>query len=111
MAIVYWTLAGSAPENGSKGDTSQEGRASEEEPGEKKTEKESSEERRRPAEKEMADLEDKVCSFFFNLLYMVVLLNLQSEWPVHVQLQELAETMIFITDHVWLKGNTTYTVS
>ncbi|KAL9974545.1 hypothetical protein ACROYT_G011593 [Oculina patagonica] len=60
MAIVYWTLAGSAPENGSKGDTSQEGRASEEEPGEKKTEKESSEERKRPAEKETADLEDKV---------------------------------------------------
>lgn len=63
MAIVYWTLAGSAPENGLKGDTSREGGASEEEPGEKKTEQESSEERK-SLEKEMADLEDKVCCFY-----------------------------------------------
>lgn len=62
MAIVLWTLAGSAPpENGSKVDTSQERGAAEEQSGVKKTELESSEERNSPTEKESPDLEDKVC--------------------------------------------------
>ncbi|KAJ7382328.1 Glycosylphosphatidylinositol anchor attachment 1 protein [Desmophyllum pertusum] len=61
MAIVLWTLAGSAPpENGSKVDTSQERGAAEEQSGVKKTELESSEERNSPTEKESPDLEDKV---------------------------------------------------
>ena len=59
MAIVLWTLAGSAPENGSKADTSQEGGGPEEESGGKKVE--SSEGYVRPGEKEAPDLEDKVC--------------------------------------------------
>ena len=61
MAIVLWTLAGTGPENGSKGDTSQEGGASEEEPEEKKSDQESPEEGKATTGKEMADLEDKVC--------------------------------------------------
>ena len=72
MAIVLWTLAGSAPENGSKGDTLREGGTSEEEPGEKKNEQESSEERKSPAGKETADLEDKVCCIFLSYYTFII---------------------------------------
>jgi len=58
MAIVFWTLAGSAPENGSKVDNSQEGGASEEESGQKKVA--SSEGNIHAGDKEAPDLEDKV---------------------------------------------------
>ena len=63
MAIVLWTLAGSAPENGSKVDTSQERGASEEESGEKKVA--SSEGNACRGDKEAPDLEDKVCFILF----------------------------------------------
>ena len=66
MAIVFWTLAGSAPENGSKVDNSQEGGASEEESGQKKVA--SSEGNIHAGEKEVPDLEDKVCFTLFYLL-------------------------------------------
>lgn len=59
MAIVLWTLAGSPPENGSKVDTPQEEGAPEEESGGKKVA--NSEGYVRPREKEVPDLEDKVC--------------------------------------------------
>lgn len=59
MAIVFWTLAGSAPENESKVDNSQEGGASEEESEVKKVA--SSEGNIHAGEKEAPDLEDKVC--------------------------------------------------
>ena len=55
MAIVLWTLAGSATENGSKVDTLQEGRAPEEESrGNKAASSKGS-------EKDAPDLEEKVC--------------------------------------------------
>lgn len=69
MAIVLWTLAGSAPENGSKVETSQEGGASEEESGVKKAASETSEGK----DKEPPDLEDKVCfTLFYPLHYSCV---------------------------------------
>ena len=61
MAIVLWTLAGSAPENGSTADTSQEKGSTMEDSGEKKSEVESSEDKSSDSEKESPDLEDKVC--------------------------------------------------
>ena len=55
MAIVLWTLAGSATENGSKVDTSQEGRAPEEESRGNKVASS------KGSEKDAPDLEEKVC--------------------------------------------------
>ena len=66
MAIVLWTLAGSAPENGSKADISREGRVPEEESGGKKA---ASSGNTCCGEKEAPDLEDKVCFTLFTLKY------------------------------------------
>jgi len=71
MAIVLWTLAGSAPENGSKVETSQEGGAPKEESGGKKVA--SREGCFHPGEKEPPDLEDKVCFTSFTPYLVVVL--------------------------------------
>ena len=89
MAIVMWVLAGSAPENGSKVDTSQD-EASKEEAKFKTAEVESREEKSSDTEKEIPNLEVEVC-WGFNLIFNPVEFNLkwnQNCWKKEREIRE-----------------------
>ena len=89
MAIVMWVLAGSAPENGSKVDTSQD-EASKEEAKFKTAEVENREEKSGDTEKEIPNLEVEVC-WAFNLIFNPVEFNLkwnQNCWKKEREIRE-----------------------